>query len=201
MDKYKGEKVLAIKNSILFKDGIWQGLKKDNREYFYNLINKEGEFIDRIFAETSFEYKQVIPYVLFRFKEDFFLYEYIEGAKETRLHHNYILGIAGHINPDDVSGKDTIQEGMMREWTEEVSFSGDIIKKSFLGILNDDRREVEKMHLGIVYIFEGNSPDIRIKESHKMVGKLMPVKEMAKLIGNEEDLGWAPLLYKHLKKV
>jgi predicted NUDIX family phosphoesterase len=135
---------------------------------------------------------------LYKYEDKFFLYEYIKGATETRLHHNYILGIAGHINP--VKGAyDQIWEGMMREWDEEVNFQGNITSKKLVGILNDDRRDVERVHLGLIYVFEGNSDKIEIKEVEKMQGRLMTIEDMQPLIGKAEYLGWAPLLFPYLK--
>lgn len=200
-DKYNGEKVLVIKNNVIFKDGLWQGIKTENLDHYYDLLKTNSEFILRKDAENSKVYQQIIPYILFKFEDRFFLYEYLENASESRLHHNYILGIAGHINPDDEGTDDIIKTGMTREWNEEVSFEGNIISKKLVGIINDDRREVEAVHLGLSYVFEGDSPNILIKEKDRMKGKLMTLDEMKPLIGNVNDLGWAPLIYPHLKNL
>ena len=196
----KGEKVLAIKGDIIFKEGEWLGFKTENLDYFYNLIKSNCEFVDREKAETDEKYKQIIPYILFKNGNKFFLYEYIKGATETRLHHNYILGIAGHINPIDNNGNDIIEEGAKREWFEEVVFDGNITNRKLVGMLNDNRRDVERVHLGLIYVYEGDSDKIEIKEKDKMRGRMMTIKEMESLIGSTEYLGWAPLLYPHLEK-
>ncbi|KKU51722.1 MAG: hypothetical protein UX75_C0062G0009 [Candidatus Moranbacteria bacterium GW2011_GWE2_47_10] len=196
----KGEKVLAIKGDIIFKEGEWLGFKTENLDYFYNLIKSNCEFVDREKAETDEKYKQIIPYILFKNGNKFFLYEYIKGATETRLHHNYILGIAGHINPIDNNGNDIIEEGAKREWFEEVVFDGNITNRKLVGMLNDNRRDVERVHLGLIYVYEGDSDKIEIKEKDKMRGKMMTIKETESLIGSTEYLGWAPLLYPHLEK-
>ena len=196
----KGEKVLAIKGDIIFKEGEWLGFKTENLDYFYNLIKSNCEFVDREKAETDEKYKQIIPYILFKNGNKFFLYEYIKGATETRLHHNYILGIAGHINPIDNNGNDIIEEGAKREWFEEVVFNGNITNRKLVGMLNDNRRDVERVHLGLIYVYEGDSDKIEIKEKDKMRGRMMTIKEMESLIGSTEYLGWAPLLYPHLEK-
>ncbi|MFZ2154490.1 MAG: hypothetical protein WAV16_04660, partial [Candidatus Moraniibacteriota bacterium] len=176
------EDILVIKKDILFSAGEWQGLKTDKIEEFYDFILQNLETINRGEAEQDENYKQIIPYILYKYQSKFFLYEYIKGAVESRLHHNYILGIAGHLNP--VSGADDqIEIGMMREWEEEVSFDGNIISKKLVGILNDNRRDVERVHLGLIYVFEGDSDNIKIKEINKMKGKLMEIEEMTPLIG------------------
>lgn len=192
------EDILVIKKEILFAKEKWQGLKTDNIEEFYSFILKNLEVMNRGEAEQNENYKQIIPYVLYKHQNKFFLYEYIKGATETRLHHNYILGIAGHINPIEGTN-DPIKENMMREWEEEVNFKGNILNKKLIGILNDDRRDVERVHLGLIYIFEGDSDEISIKEIEKMKGEMLTLEEMKPLIGSAEYLGWAPLLYPYLE--
>lgn len=197
--KYKNEKVLVIRNDIIFKEGKWQGLNIDCQHY-YNLIGENYEFVNREEAEESNEYQQVIPYIIFKHRDKFFLYEYLKGASELRLHHNYMLGVAGHINPTDGDKEDIIKEGMMKEWNEEVEYKGNIINKLLIGILNDERRDVERVHIGLIYIFEGDSPEIKVKEKHKMKGKLMTIEEMKPFIGNGKDFGWASLIYPYLEE-
>jgi predicted NUDIX family phosphoesterase len=192
------EDILVVKRELLFAGGEWQGLKTDGIEGFYDFILQNLEVMNRGKAEHDGNHKQIIPYVLYKHRDKFFLYEYIKGTTETRLHHNYILGIAGHLNPIE-GAEDQIQEGMMREWDEEVHLQGNISSKKLVGIMNDDRREVENVHLGLIYVFEGDSDKIEIKETEKMAGKLMTIEEMEPLIGNVEELGWAPLLYPYLK--
>lgn len=191
------EDILVVKKETLFAGGEWQGFKTDGLDDFYAFILQNLEVMNRGKAEQDEAYKQVIPYILYKYRDKFFLYEYIEGTTETRLHHNYILGIAGHLNPIPGSA-DQIREGMMREWEEEVDLQGNISDKKLVGTLNDSRRDVERVHLGLIYVFTGDSDKIEIKEAEKMVGKLMTVEEMEPLIGNAEGLGWAPLLYPYL---
>lgn len=192
------EDILVVKKKVLFAEGEWQGLKDDRLEHYYELILQNLEVVNRGEAEHDEAYKQIIPYVLYKYQDKFFLYEYIKGATETRLHHNYILGIAGHMNP--VEGvADQLEVGMMREWEEEVIFEGNIRSKKLVGILNDDRRDVERVHLGLIYVFEGDSDKIEIKEVDKMRGQLMTLEEMRPLIGDVSYLGWSPLLYPYLK--
>ena len=69
-----------------------------------------------------------------------------------------------------------------------------------MGILNDDRRPVEAVHLALVYLFKGDSPDISVKETDKMKGEIFDLKELKeKVVGTE---GWAPLIYdEYLSKI
>ncbi|OGZ79297.1 MAG: hypothetical protein A2312_00740 [Candidatus Staskawiczbacteria bacterium RIFOXYB2_FULL_32_9] len=187
MDK-NDEKVLVVKSDIIFKEGIWQGLKKDNLEYYLDLINKNYEFKRRGDVEEDNSYQQIIPYILFSFEDKFFAYKYLANAGEQRLvNNNYQLGIGGHINKDDiVSDKNILDQGMMREWQEEVDFKGNLLQKKLVGIINDDSGPVEKVHLGLVFHFVGDSLDINVIETDKMEGKLFELKEI------ENNLSYSP---------
>lgn len=200
------EQILVIKSETIFKDlpaqagGKWQGLKTDNLDYYIDLIKKNCEFKRRGDMENDPSWQQIIPYIVFNFKNQYFLYRYLKQAGEQRLKNDYIIGVGGHINKDDVrQGEDILDAGRDREWNEEVEYKGKLNKK-LVGILNDDRRPVEAVHLGLVYLFEGESPDIKVKETDKMVGEMFDLKELGeKVVGTE---GWAPIIYdEHLSKL
>lgn len=187
------EQILVIKSDIIFKDGIWQGLKTDNLDYYTDLIKKNYEFKRRGDMENDPSWQQVIPYIVFNYKEQYFLYRYLKKAGEQRLKNDYIIGVGGHINQADVKpGQDILEAGMNREWNEEVDYKGKLDKK-LIGILNDDRRPVEAVHLGLVYLFRGDSPDISVKETEKLKGELVDLKDLGEKIKGTE--GWAPIIY------
>lgn len=198
------EQILVIKSDIIFKDpprpgeagGKWQGLKKDNLDYYVDLIKKNAEFKRRGDMENDSSFKQIIPYILFSFRDNFFAFKYLGNAGEKRLIDTYNLGVGGHINKEDVNGnKDILEAGMMREWNEEMSFNGNILRKKLIGILNDDSRPVESVHLGLLYNFVGDSPKVFIKETDKMEGKLVNLKNLWEYI-KENPTIWTKIIYK-----
>jgi predicted NUDIX family phosphoesterase len=196
MDK-NDEQILVVKSDILFANGKWQGLKKENLDYYIDLIKKNCEFKRRGDMENDPSWQQVIPYIVFNYQDKYFLYNYLKKAGEQRLKNDYIIGVGGHINQADVkSGEDVLEAGRDREWNEEVEYKGKLEKK-LVGILNDDRRPVEAVHLGLVYLFEGNSPDIIVKESDKMAGELVSIGDLKKIENTE---GWAPIIYEEYLK-
>jgi predicted NUDIX family phosphoesterase len=194
------EQILVVKSDILFKDGVWQGLKTDNLDYYVDLIKKNCEFKRRGDMENDTSYQQIIPYILFNFEDKYFLYRYLKEAGEQRLANDYIIGIGGHINRNDIKiGEDVIEAGRDREWDEEVEYN-DSLDKKLVGILNDDRRPVEAVHVGLVYLFKGNTPNISVKEKDKMAGELFGPEELAEKAGKTE--GWAPIIYnEYLSKI
>jgi len=175
------EKVLVVESKIIFEKGIWQGLKKDNLDYYVDLIKNNCQFKRRGDVETDSSFQQIIPYMVFSFENKFFAYKYLANAGEQRLvNNNYQLGVGGHINPiDENKGKNILEAGMMREWEEEVNFKGNFLSKKLVGILNDDSSPVEQVHLGLVYHFIGDTFDIQVKETDKMEGKLLEAKDLS----------------------
>lgn len=198
------EQILVIKSEILFsrpsgippmagKNGKWQGLKTDNLDYYIDLIKKNCEFKRRGDMENDPSFQQIIPYIIFNYKDKYFLYRYLKKAGEQRLKNDFIIGVGGHINQADVKpGEDILEAGRDREWSEEIYYSGRLEKK-LVGVLNDDRRPVEAVHLGLVYLFRGDGSEISVKETEKLKGELVSIREIGKMIKGTE--GWAPLIY------
>ena len=109
------------------------------------------------------------------------------------INNNYQIGVGGHINKGDLENQEDILEaGKMREWEEEVDYRGGFISKKLVGILNDDTNPVEEVHLGLVYNFVGDSPEISIKETDKMEGKLFDLKE---IVGDINHSPWMKIVY------
>jgi len=195
------EQILVVKSGTLFEKGVWQGLKTENLDYYIDLIKNNLEFKRRGDMENDDSYQQIIPYIVFNFQNKYFLYKYLPKAGEQRLVDTYQLGVGGHINKDDIDGADILETGMMREWQEEVDFRGNIIGKRLIGILNDDSRTVEKVHLGLVYNFEGDSPEISIKETEKMAGELVDIKDIGGKLKTNDGI-WVKIVYKeYLSKI
>jgi predicted NUDIX family phosphoesterase len=196
------EKVLVVPAEIIFKDGVWQGIKTDNLDYYLELIKNNYQFRNRSEVEDDPSFQQIIPYILFSFKDKFFLYKYIKEASEKRLINNYMLGVGGHINPIDFKkNEDILEAAAMREWNEEVGFKGNILEKKLVGIVNDETRPVEKVHLGLVYHFIGDSPEIFVKETEKLEGELVSLNKLGDYLKNL-TVGWAQIVYReYLAKI
>src|SRR3989344_795383 len=187
------KQALCVHRDSMFKNGNWQGLKTDNLDAYLALIKENYIFLPREEIEEDPQWQQIIPYIVFKHKEKFFMYHYLEAASEKRLLNQWMLGIGGHIEPFDEGVDDVIEAGLMREWDEEVNFSGNLVQKKLVGLLNDETRPVEAVHLGLVYLFEGDTPDIKVKETHILEGKLFSKEEMKKEL--KESVGWAPMIY------
>ena len=196
------ELVLVVPAHIIFEKEKWQGLKQDNSDYYVDLINKNYQFKRRGDVENDPSFQQIIPYILFSYKDQFFIYKYLPQAGEQRLVDTYQIGVGGHINhidganPSIASGqvRNILEVGMMREWDEEVEYKGNIIEKKLVGLLNDDSRPVEAVHLGLVYHFTGDSPEISIKEKEKMEGALVDIRDIGEKIKDNDGI-WIKIVY------
>ena len=71
---HHSEEILAVRRSKLFQQTpAWHGVNKDAFDSFVDTIETHATFIPRAHAETNPDYKQVIPYLVFKFEDKFFV--------------------------------------------------------------------------------------------------------------------------------
>jgi predicted NUDIX family phosphoesterase len=125
-------------------------------------------------AEVDPSHKQVIPYLVLRDGERWFLMQRTKGGGDARLHDLWSIGVGGHINPGDGD----VAGGLAREWAEEVvaGFEPDY---SPVGLLNDDTTPVGAVHIGFVYVADAGGRPVEIRETEKLVGSFATTEEVA----------------------
>jgi predicted NUDIX family phosphoesterase len=89
------------------------------------------------------------------------------GGGEARLRARRSVGLGGHINPIDAGG-DMYRAGMLRELTEEAEVGP--YTERCVGIINDDRTPVGRVHVGIVHVLDLTTPQVRLRESALVAG-------------------------------
>ena len=190
------EDVLVVPRELLFPDGEWMGFREQGLEELVDRIRQGYRFRPRAEAESDPCEPQVIPFVLFRHQDRYFLTERLRRSSERRLRKLYSLGIGGHINPEDVEGAaDPIDAGLRREWEEEVAYEGAVAYR-LIGAINDASTEVGRVHLGLIYLLEGDRGQIAIREVDKLAGELLQLDEMRRHYLNMES--WSQLIFDHL---
>ena len=108
-----------------------------------------GELRPRSTVETDFNFKQLIPYVVFRNGDTFFSYKRSTGQGEARLHGKYSIGIGGHINDENLF------DACRREIHEEVILPSTLDNDLCLvGLINDDTNAVGRVHLGVLFVLD-----------------------------------------------
>ena len=191
------EHVLCVRRDELFPDGAWYGFISEGLERYEKVIREQSFFMPRAEVEEDPAYQQIIPYVVFRHGDRYFLTRRLKASSEKRLRQLYSLGVGGHINPGDLENGDPIMDGLRREFEEEVEYSGEV-NASLLGLINDDSSPVSKVHLALAFLVEGSSPEIAIKETEKLAGELLTLEEMRMYYLEMES--WSQIVYDELSR-
>ena len=190
------EQVLVVRREDIFPDGAWHGFVSEDLDRHQRVIREKHDFKPRALVENDPTYQQIIPYVVFRHTNKYLLTHRLRASSEKRLRKQYSLGVGGHINPGDLRGGDPILDGLKREWEEEVVYEGRF-EARLLGLLNEESSPVSNVHLGVVFLVDGDSADIRIRETDKLEGELMTLDHM--LIHFLEMESWSQLVYERLR--
>ncbi len=191
------ENILVVPTKDLFFEGAWQGLRGIDDldlQAYMEVIQNRCLFLSRPQMEQNLNYKQIIPYLVFKHEDKYFLMQRGSEASESRLRSKYSLGIGGHIREDDMQGS-SIFDWARREFAEEVDYQGKL-DVTMLGILNDDSNEVGKVHLGLVMLLNGDSNAIKVKSELKS-GELLTVEECTMFESSMEN--WSKLVFAYLK--
>jgi len=189
------ERVLCVKREEIFSAGGWDGFVSEGLDEAQRIFRDRSFFMPRRDVEEDPGYQQIIPYLVFRHGDRFFLTKRLKASSEKRLRHLYSLGVGGHINPEDVAGGDPVMSGMRREWEEEVAYSGSFAAR-LLGLIHDESAPVGRVHLGVVFLIDGDTDQIAIRETDKLSGELLTLIEMR--IYYLEMESWSQIVYDRL---
>lgn len=148
-------------------------------------LNEMGNlvaFIPRIDCETDFTYLQLLPYAVI-VTHDGRIIGYNRpgrGGGEARLAGNFSIGFGGHVELDDVMAcRDypdlpslIVEAALARELEEEINLRSEgelsrwvcpphsvVLNQSsqFLGIIRSQDSDVDRVHLGLVYLVRCNT--------------------------------------------
>ncbi|HET9849014.1 MAG TPA: hypothetical protein VFR68_10715 [Candidatus Dormibacteraeota bacterium] len=193
------EDVLVVPRDVLFGGQEWRGFRDRDLEELLSRIRTSYRFRPRRDVEEDPSEPQIIPYVVFRHEDRYFLTHRLRRSSERRLRHLYSLGVGGHINPEDLAGSaDPIEAGLRREWEEEVVYQGRFSTR-LLGAINDQTTPVGRVHVGLIFLVEGDRPDISIREVDKLAGALFELDAMRSYYLDMES--WSQLIFDYLTRV
>lgn len=193
------ERVLVIPTARLRAVGSFCGLRIEPPLAAMLLDPAHFQFRPRRDVETDPEFKQLIPYVVLRAGAALFHYRRGSSGTETRLAALRSVGIGGHISEADAAdGSDPYRTGMLRELSEEVAIGGGW-RESFLGFINDDRTPVGQVHLGVVHLFELESPAVRPREAALSDAGFAPLSELA--AASEQFETWSQFVLAELARI
>jgi predicted NUDIX family phosphoesterase len=180
------EKVLVVPTALFHELGYFQGFSTDVSRYLPRLLEgREIEYLPRGSMEEDPTYKQLIPYVLFRWTDEegrvqLFQYQRGGGMGERRLHAKRSVGIGGHISSLDAAAghmDHVYREGMQRELAEEVAIDTPYLE-TIAGLINDDETPVGTVHLGVVHLCDVEGPAVAPREEDILDAGFRPVAEI-----------------------
>ena len=165
------------------------GLITEGVEEIVRVIEAHHEFRPRPEMETDPAYKQIIPYVLVTRGAEAFVMQRLKKGGEQRLHGLLSLGVGGHINPVDEAEGSALMAGLRREVDEEVALER-AVSLTPLGVINNDRDEVGRVHLGFLFRLEAEGA-VTVRETEKLSGSFMPIAALPALRDKME--GWSQI--------
>jgi len=174
--------ILVVEASKVERIKSFQGYVTNVLDYLYVLLRPQNNlFLLRTQAEQDTRYKQLIPYVVLRYRDA--LFSYVRGKKssESRLVSMRSIGVGGHIEPVDQtlfsSDRDMYLEAARREVNEEVRLDSPYLE-SIVALINDDSTEVGKVHLGIMHIWDLAEPKVTKREGLITQAGFAPIESL-----------------------
>ena len=182
------EQVLVVPREAVVPGEGWLGVRRDGVGAALAAVAREGRFVLRSTAEVDATLKQVIPYLILRDGQRWFLMRRTRAGGDARLHDRWSIGVGGHLNPGDGD----VLGGLRREWAEELvaDFVPDFTP---VGLLNDDTTPVGAVHIGIVYVADAAGRPVEIRETDKLVGRFAETAEVAAVRDSMET--WSRLVF------
>ena len=182
------ELVFVVPRDSVMPDGGWYGLKSADLDSFLSTVERHGRFEPRPAMEADPGFKQIIPYLVLRDGDAYFLMRRTRAGGDVRLHDRWSIGVGGHLNPGD----EDLDGGLRREWSEELvaDFVPDF---RFIGLLNDDTTPVGEVHVGAVFVADAAGRPVSIRETEKLSGSFATPAEVAAVAPDLET--WSRLVF------
>jgi predicted NUDIX family phosphoesterase len=187
------ERVLVVPTERFHSLGLFQGFSPRVDDYLPTLLDPAHlRYMPRSLAESDPSYKQLIPYIVLRFRDTVFSYTRGHSGGETRLRALRSIGIGGHICDEDAVGSnDPYRTGMLRELEEEVYLDSGYTERT-IGLINDDRTPVGQVHLGVIHLLDLAKPKVRQRDEALDGGTFASLKQLRQL--RDEFETWSQFL-------
>ena len=182
------EQVLVVARDRCPDSASWLGLRTEGLTAFLDVIARHGRYAPRDAMEQDPTHKQIIPYLVLRDGDRYFLMRRTRAGADRRLHDRWSIGVGGHLNPGD----DGLLGGLRREWREELHAD---FEPAFepLALLNDDTTDVGAVHLGVVFVADAAGRPVTVREQHKLTGSFASAAEVAAVADDLET--WSRLVF------
>jgi predicted NUDIX family phosphoesterase len=188
-----GELVFVVPRNEIMDEIGWRGIRPADLAQFLATVERAGRFEPRPAMEADPGFKQIIPYLVLRDAEHYFLMRRTRAGGDVRLHDRWSIGVGGHMNPGD----EDLYGGLRREWAEELV--ADFLPEfSFVGLLNDDTTDVGRVHLGAVFVADAAGQAVAIRETDKLSGSFATSSEVAAVAEDLET--WSRLAFEFMER-
>jgi predicted NUDIX family phosphoesterase len=185
------EQVYVVPRGAVMPADAWHGLRTAGIQDLVQAIAGAGRFEPRDPMERDPSFKQVIPYLVLRDGDRYFLMRRTRGGRDERLHDRWSIGVGGHLNPGDGG----IDGGLRREWEEELD--ADFIPEfRLVALLNDDTTDVGQVHLGVVYVADAQGRHVAVRETDKLSGEFVAPDRVRDVADDLET--WSRLAFEYL---
>jgi len=196
------ERVLCVPTEAVDRIGHFQGFRPDASVYLDALL-KPGiaKFVRRGDCETDPSLKQIIPYVVFLAKDQVFVYTRGKSQGESRLHALRSFGVGGHVSDEDASGgcnRAAYELALQRELDEEVRIDSPGRMRT-VGLINDDSTPVGQVHMGVVHLYEIESPAVEPLEAGLAEATFMSIASIHAIADEFET--WSRICLKNLPEL
>lgn len=186
------ERVLVVPRSLVPDEASWHGLRTDGIDAFLAIVAEHGRFEPRAAMEVDPSFKQIIPYLVLRDGEDYFLMRRTRAGGDARLFDRWSIGVGGHLDPGD----EDIAGGLRREWHEELVADFEPAFTPY-ALLNDDTTDVGAVHLGVVVLADTGGRPVGVRETDKLSGAFASPAEVAAGIDHLET--WSRIVFEALE--
>jgi predicted NUDIX family phosphoesterase len=186
------ERVLVVPRAAIVPAEGWLGVRRQGIAAALAAVTRDGFFMRRGDAEQDPTHKQVIPYLVLRDGERWFLMRRTRAGGDERLHDRWSIGVGGHLNPGDGD----VAGCLRREWAEELRADFEPVFTP-VGLLNDDTTSVGAVHVGFVYLADAAGRGVAIRETDKLSGGFATTDEVAAVRDGMET--WSSLVFDALR--
>jgi predicted NUDIX family phosphoesterase len=186
------ERVLVVPRRLVPDEAGWYGLRTTGLDALLEVVAQHGRFESRSAMEIDPSFKQIIPYLVLRDGERYFLMRRTKAGGDARLHDRWSIGVGGHLNPGD----EGLAGGLHREWCEELVADFEPTFTPF-ALLNDDTTEVGAVHLGVVVLADAAGRPVDVRETDKLSGAFAAPTEVA--AGTEYLETWSRIVFDALE--
>ncbi len=189
------ERVLVVPSSEFDRLGRFQGFSPEVDRYLDALLAPDiPTFRPRSEVEDDRDFKQIIPYVVFRSGDQVFSYARGKAGTEARLRKLRSIGVGGHVAEQDAEGRatrDAYEVALRRELAEEVAIMTPG-RLSTVGLINDDSNPVGEVHIGVVHLYDLDRPEVASLEDALADPYFLTINELIARYGELET--WSQIV-------